>query len=112
MAVVGCGTGCSVTAIIDARNGKAFFPRVLDGWTSIVGDYEIPNGEDVRTSHANSRLIKAIGRPRLGVEERWGPEWGLLLRVDRESTTVSEIHSCRFLSRAGSSQPVVQKRTA
>lgn len=73
VAVVGCGTGCSVTAIIDARNGKAFFPRAFDGWTSIVGDYEIPDGEDVRTFRRNSRLLKVIGRPRLGVEERWGP---------------------------------------
>lgn len=73
VAVVGCGTGCSVTAIIDARNGKAFFPRALDGWTSIVGDYERPDGEDVRTFHANSRLLKAVGRPRLSADERWGP---------------------------------------
>ena len=73
LVAVGCGTGCSITAIVDARNGKAFFPRALEGWTSIVGDYEPPNGEDIRTFHANSRLLKAIGRPRLGADERWGP---------------------------------------
>ena len=73
LVVMGCGTGCSIAAIVDARNGRAFFPRALDGWTSIVGDYEIPEGEDIRTFHANSRLVKAIGRPRLSADERWGP---------------------------------------
>lgn len=73
LVTMGCGTGCSITAIVDARNGTAFFPRALDGWTSIVGDYEIPDGDDIRTFHANSRLLKAIGRPRLSADERWGP---------------------------------------
>lgn len=27
----GCGTNCSQSAIIDARNGQVFFPEVLEG---------------------------------------------------------------------------------
>lgn len=26
LAVMGCGTGCSIVAIVDARNGHAYFP--------------------------------------------------------------------------------------
>jgi hypothetical protein len=73
IAAMGCGTGCSITAIVDTRNGRAYFPEVFEGWTSIIGDYEFKEGEDIRTFHANSRLIRAIGRPRLGADERWGP---------------------------------------
>ncbi|HEV7474625.1 MAG TPA: hypothetical protein VGN90_11285 [Pyrinomonadaceae bacterium] len=75
LAAVGCGTGCSTTGIIDARTGRAYFPSELDGWTSIVGDYEIPDGEDQRMFRVNSRLLRAIGRPNLGEpkEERHGP---------------------------------------
>jgi hypothetical protein len=75
LAAVGCGTGCSVTAIIDARTGRAYFPKELEGWTSIVGDYEFAEGEDVRTFRASSRLLRAIGRPTIGsaTEERHGP---------------------------------------
>ncbi len=70
--VMGCGTGCSITAIVDARNGNAYFPQVFEGWTSVMGDYEFKEGEDIRTFKANSRLIKAIGRPRLSDREEWG----------------------------------------
>jgi hypothetical protein len=75
LASVGCGTGCSTTAIVDARTGTAFFPNELNGWTSIVGDYEIPDGEDQRMYRADSRLLRAIGRPNIGRpdEERHGP---------------------------------------
>ena len=73
IAAMGCGTGCSITAIVDTRNGRAYFPQVFEGWTSVIGDYEFKEGEDIRTFHANSRLIRAIGRPRLGADERWGP---------------------------------------
>ena len=74
LASVGCGTGCSITAIIDARTGRAFFPKELAGWTGIVGDYEIPDGEDSWTYRANSRLIRLVGRPNIGAidEERYG----------------------------------------
>ena len=66
--------GCSITAIVDARNGT-LFPEVLNGWTGIVGDYDIPDGEDLRMFKADSRLLRAIGRPRIGTldEERYGP---------------------------------------
>jgi len=72
IAVMGCGTGCSTTAIVDARNGRAYFPQVLDGWT--VGPGTWPDeGEDVRTFRTDSRLLKVIGAPRLGAYETWGP---------------------------------------
>lgn len=38
----GCGTNCSVLAIIDARNGKVFFPKELEGVGS--GFCELPEG--------------------------------------------------------------------
>lgn len=75
LVAMGCGTGCSITGIVDARNGQAYFPKEFEGWTAIVGDYEFADGEDIRTFHSNSRLLKAIGRPRIGRpgEERYGP---------------------------------------
>jgi hypothetical protein len=73
VAAMGCGTGCSITGIVDARTGRAYFPQVFEGWTSIIGDYEFKEGEDIRTFHASSRLIRAIGRPRISAEEKWGP---------------------------------------
>lgn len=73
LAVMGCGTGCSITAIVDARTGQAYFPQVFNGWTSVTGDYIFAEGEDIWTFRTNSTLIKVIGRPRLGPAERWGP---------------------------------------
>ena len=75
LASVGCGTGCSVTAIIDARTGKAYFPTQLDGWTGIVGDYDPPEGEESWEYRADSKLLRATGRPNIGNprEERHGP---------------------------------------
>lgn len=72
---VGCGTGCGISGIVDARTGRAYFPTEFVGWTGIVGDYDPPEGEDSWTFHANSRLLRAIGRPNLGrpEEERHGP---------------------------------------
>jgi hypothetical protein len=74
-ASLGCGTGCSIVAIIDARTGRAYFPKEFEGWTSIVGDYDPPEGEDVWTYRADSRLLRAVGRPNIGEarEERHGP---------------------------------------
>jgi hypothetical protein len=72
IAVMGCGTGCSITAIVDARNGNAYFPRVLDGWSVEPGIYEFKEDEDVRTFRTDSRLLKIIGAPRLSREEKWG----------------------------------------
>jgi hypothetical protein len=74
LASAGCGTGCSIVAIVDARTGRAYVPKELDGWTSIVGDYEPPEGEEVWTFSAGSRLLRAVGRPNIGRagEERHG----------------------------------------
>jgi hypothetical protein len=72
IAVMGCGTGCSITAIVDARNGVAYFPRELSGWSVEPGVYEFADDEDVRTFRTDSRLLKIIGAPRLGAEEKWG----------------------------------------
>lgn len=92
LASVGCGTGCSVTAFIDARDGRAHFPRELEGWTGIVGDYDPPEGEDTWSYRADSRLLRLVGRPNIGRrgEERHGPsgiyyyEWtGARLRLVR-----------------------------
>jgi len=75
LASAGCGTGCSLSAIIDARNGRAYFPSEFSGWTGIVGDYDIPEGEEPWTYRAGSRLLRAVGRPNIGAagEERYGP---------------------------------------
>lgn len=75
IASAGCGTGCSITGVIDARTGQAYFPNEFNGWTGIVGDYEIPEGEEPWTYQSGSRLLKAIGRPHIGKpgEERYGP---------------------------------------
>ena len=72
IAVMGCGTGCSITAIVDARNGNAYFPRVLAGWYVEPG-LDLAEGEDVRTFRTDSRLLKITGAPRLSAEEKWGP---------------------------------------
>lgn len=74
LASVGCGTGCSISAIIDARTGRAFFPNEFLGWTSIVGDYEPPEGEELWTFRAGSRLLRVVGRSNIGRtgEERYG----------------------------------------
>jgi hypothetical protein len=74
LASVGCGTGCSITAFIDARNGRAFFPNELTGWTGIVGDYDPPEGEEPWTYRPGSTLLRAVGRPNIGKvgEERYG----------------------------------------
>jgi hypothetical protein len=73
IAAMGCGTGCSITAIVDARNGYAYFPRELEGWTVEIGDYQFADDEDVRTFRTDSSLIRIVGRPRLKTAERWGP---------------------------------------
>ena len=76
LAGAGCGTGCSIRAIIDARTGRAYFPGELYGWTSIIGD-DSALGEDYElvTQRPDSRLLRIIGRPAIGRanEERHGP---------------------------------------
>ncbi|HEY0078651.1 MAG TPA: hypothetical protein VGB73_08395 [Pyrinomonadaceae bacterium] len=71
----GCGTGCSINGIIDARTGRAYFPRELTGWTISIGDYQLQEGEDdFRVFRSDSRLLKIVGRPNTGRmgEERQG----------------------------------------
>ena len=73
-ASVGCGTGCSISAIIDARNGRAFFPAELEGWTSIIGDSRLSEEEENWVYRPDSRLLRLVGRPNIGRgnEERHG----------------------------------------
>jgi hypothetical protein len=75
LAAAGCGTGCSIGAIIDTHNGRVYFPKELHGWTSIIGDYDISEGEDLWTFRPHSRLLRGLGRPNIGKagEERYGP---------------------------------------
>jgi hypothetical protein len=55
----GCGTNCSQSAIIDARNGKVFFPRVLEG--AGFGYCELPDDTEPIVSQADSRLLILSG---------------------------------------------------
>jgi hypothetical protein len=75
LASMGCGTGCSISAIIEARTGRAHFPGELFGWTGIVGDYDPPEGEEPWMFRADSRLLRLVGRPNIGTakEDRHGP---------------------------------------
>ena len=73
-ATVGCGAGCSINSIIDARTGRAYFPKALSGWTAIVGDFE-RSEEFEQQTRADSRLLRMLGRPNIGRmnQERYGP---------------------------------------
>ncbi|HEX8920145.1 MAG TPA: hypothetical protein VF766_01625 [Pyrinomonadaceae bacterium] len=51
----GCGTNCSQSAIIDARNGRVFFPRELEG--AGFGFCELPDDTEPIVSQADSRLL-------------------------------------------------------
>jgi len=51
----GCGTNCSQGAIIDARNGRVFFPRELEG--AGFGFCEFPDETEPLVSQADSRLL-------------------------------------------------------
>ena len=51
----GCGTNCSETAIIDARNGKVFFPDILQGAT--FGFCELGDADEPIEYKKNSRLF-------------------------------------------------------
>jgi hypothetical protein len=55
----GCGTNCSQSAIIDARSGKVFFPRVLEG--AGFGFCELPDETEPLVYKANSRLLVLSG---------------------------------------------------
>ena len=71
---IGCGAGCAVNAIVDARTGRAFFPQPLNGWTGIDGDFDREDEYEKQT-RADSRLLRMLGRPRIGnlKDERYGP---------------------------------------
>ena len=51
----GCGTNCSQSAIIDARNGRVFFPRELEG--AGLGFCELPDETESKVFQADSRLL-------------------------------------------------------
>jgi hypothetical protein len=55
----GCGTNCSQSAIIDARNGRVFFPRQLEG--AGFGFCELPDNTEPLVYRANSRLLVLSG---------------------------------------------------
>jgi hypothetical protein len=55
----GCGTNCSQSAIIDARNGRVFFPRILAG--AGFGYCELPDDTEPIVSQAGSRLLVLNG---------------------------------------------------
>lgn len=51
----GCGTNCTQSAIIDARNGRVFFPRELEG--AGFGFCELPDDTEQFVARADSRLL-------------------------------------------------------
>lgn len=55
----GCGTNCSVSAIIDARNGRVFFPDQLEG--AGFGFCELPDDTEPIVYKADSRLLILSG---------------------------------------------------
>lgn len=55
----GCGTNCSVSAIIDARNGRVFFPDQLEG--TGFGFCELPDDTEPIVYKADSRLLVLSG---------------------------------------------------
>lgn len=55
----GCGTNCSQSAIIDARNGRVFFPDQLEG--AGFGFCELPDDTEPIVSQAGSRLLILSG---------------------------------------------------
>jgi hypothetical protein len=55
----GCGTNCSQSAVIDARNGRVFFPRELEG--AGFGFCDLPDDTESMVSQADSRLLVLNG---------------------------------------------------
>lgn len=55
----GCGTNCSQSAIIDARNGRVFFPDELEG--AGFGFCDLPDETEPLVYRANSRLLVLSG---------------------------------------------------
>jgi hypothetical protein len=60
----GCGTACTISAIVDVRNGRVFFPRALDGWNNHIGEnWGVSRDEEIFQSRTKSRLLRAAGYP-------------------------------------------------
>jgi hypothetical protein len=55
----GCGTNCSQGAVIDARNGRVFFPDQIE--ESIFGFCELPDDAEPIVYQAKSRLLVLNG---------------------------------------------------
>jgi hypothetical protein len=55
----GCGTNCSHSAIIDARNGRVFFPNQLEG--AGFGFCELPDDTEPLVFKPDSRLLVLSG---------------------------------------------------
>lgn len=56
---MGCGTNCTDSAIIDARNGKVFFPDELGPF--MFGLCDLPDDTETFVYRANSRLLVLSG---------------------------------------------------
>ncbi len=59
LATWGCGTNCNESAIIDARNGKVFFPKELEG--AGFGFCELSDETEPLVYKSNSRLLVLSG---------------------------------------------------
>lgn len=59
LATWGCGTNCTQSGIIDARNGRVFFPGQLEGAGS--GFCDLPDDTEQIVYQANSRLLILSG---------------------------------------------------
>lgn len=55
----GCGTNCQVSALIDARTGKVFFPDVLQGVGA--GLCDVPEETETLSYKPDSRLLILSG---------------------------------------------------
>ncbi|HWT00998.1 MAG TPA: hypothetical protein VN256_12190 [Pyrinomonadaceae bacterium] len=55
----GCGTNCTQSAIIDARNGRVYFPGQLEG--AGFGFCELPDDAEPVAYQADSRLLVLSG---------------------------------------------------
>lgn len=66
----GCGTNCSESAIIDARNGRVFFPNELEG--AGFGFCDLPDDTEPSVYKANSRLLVLSGFKGGDLEKKGG----------------------------------------
>ncbi len=63
LSFMGCGTGCLITAIIDAKTGDVYFPDRLFGTAHGYGEID---KKDTLEYRKNSRLIIVNGYPSTG----------------------------------------------